>query len=348
MSRMITPAAHARHPPYAPLPSPDPFTLHTMRTHHALESLFTEAEQMHRCVVLPTAAEAKANSRRLETGEIMRVQRGIYARTNYWNTLDPLERTRHIARALAIQHPDWVFCGPTTAILLGLDCSYRLAMPICIVAKPGAHYRNTRSLVHYPIAHPEATTTTDGVRITGWLRTLLDCAARQPLRYSLGPLDSALRLGLTDRDQLLAYPDSVGHIRCRPAVEQAFSLADGRSENGGESEARAVLHEMGCPVSDIQRPFPCLDNPRRTHRPDFLWMRADGGQIAGELDGMRKYVDPSMTGGRSLSTVVDEERDRQRCLERQGVGMVRMYYADLDRPWLLKRRLEAAGVPRAF
>lgn len=229
--------------------------------------------------------------------------------------------------------------------MLGLDCSYRLSMPVCIVARPGTHYRNTERLAHYPIAFPDVITLSGGVRVTGVLRTLFDVAAHQPLRYALGPLDSALRGGLADRDQMLGYPNAVKYTRRRVEVTRAFALADARSENGGESEARGVLHDLGYPVSDIQRAFPCLDDARRSHRTDFIWTCGDGGLVVGELDGTRKYVDPAMTDGRGIRAVVDDERDRQRCLERQCAGVVRMYYGDLDRPWLLRQRLDAAGVP---
>ncbi|NMN01091.1 CTP synthase [Bifidobacterium sp. DSM 109958] len=316
-----------------------------MDSHHALNLLFAAAEQAHRCAFPNDEAAVKAIARRVKTGDLVRPHRGLYARAAYWNALDPLERTRHIVRALALRHPDWVFCGPTAAIMLGLDCSYRLASPICIVARPGAHYRNTDRLVHQPIAYPETIATADGVTVTDVLRTLFDCAARHPLRYALGPLDSALRMGLIGREQMLGYPGAVKYTRNRAAVERAFSLADGRSENGGESEARAVLTDLGYPPQDLQTTFPCLDDPRRTHRTDFLWVREDGGRVAGELDGTRKYVDPAMTGGLTIRGVVDEERDRQRCLERQGVRVVRMYHSELDRPWRIGRRLEEAGVP---
>ncbi|WP_239512714.1 CTP synthase [Bifidobacterium avesanii] len=307
--------------------------------------LFADAERAQRCAMPNDEAAAKALDRRLHVGEIVRPYRGLYARAAYWNSLDPLDRTRHIVRALSMRHPGWIFCGSTAAIMLGLDCSYRLAMPVRIVAKPGAHYRNTDRLARCPIAYPETVTTPDGVTVTSPLRTLFDCAAHHPLRYALAPLDAALRTGLVQREQMLGFPGSVKYTRRRAAVERAFSLADGRSENGGESEARAVLIGLGYPPHDLQKPFPCLDDPRRTHRPDFLWTRDDGGQVAGELDGTRKYADRTMTDGRTIRAVVDEERERQRCLERQGVGMVRMYYGDLDRPQLLRQRLDAAGVP---
>ena len=82
------------------------------------------------------------------------------------------------------------------------------------------------------------------------------------------------------------------------------------------------------------------------HRVDFLWERDDGTLIAGEFDGVQKYVDLLMTAGRTIRQVVDDECDRQQCLSRRGVDMVRMFYRDLDNAQVLAYRLEQARVPR--
>ncbi|RSX50962.1 CTP synthase (UTP-ammonia lyase) [Bifidobacterium callimiconis] len=225
-----------------------------------------------------------------------------------------------------------------------LDCSYRLALPIRIVARPEDHQRSSKQLARYTMSHPE-TELVHGISVTTLPRTLFDCAARQPLRYALGPLDSALRQERIGRDTLLAYPQTVKYSRRREAVNRAFELADGRSENGGESEARGVLITVGRPPTDIQAEYPCLTYSGRKHRVDFLWKRQDERLIVGEFDGTRKYVDPSMTSRRTIQEVVDDERERQRCLERQGICMIRMYYDDLNNPSRLIQRLDAVGVP---
>ncbi|WP_240541836.1 hypothetical protein [Bifidobacterium simiarum] len=194
------------------------------------------------------------------------------------------------------------------------------------------------------MSHPDVTVV-DGVSVTSLLRTLFDCAAALPIRYSLAPLDSSLRDGRVAEGVLRAYPESVKYSRRRLQVRHAFDIADGRSENGGESEARGTLDSIGRPVHDLQRTFPCLDRPGRTHRVDFLWNRKDGTMVAGEFDGMRKYVDPDMTGRRTIREIVDEERRRQHCLQRQNVDTVRLYYDDLDDPDALACRLDGHGIP---
>lgn len=306
--------------------------------------LFDAAQQEQRCAAPRTDTDIKAVSRRVHAGTIQRVYRGLYARKQYWDALNPHERVRHIVRSLALQHPNWIFCGPTAAIMYGLDCSYRFLLPICIVAKPGVHVRNTPQLAHYAMAYPE-TTAIGGVTVTAPLRTLFDCATRLPLRFSLAILDSALRKQIVEQPTLAAYPHTVKYARNRQAALRAFSLADARSENGGESEARGVLTEIGYPVHDLQITFPCLTHPSRNHRVDFLWVREDGTKVAGEFDGVRKYVDPDMTSRQDIRAVVMQEREREHCLEQQKVDVVRMFYDELNRPNQLAAKLEAKRVP---
>ena len=105
-----------------------------------------------------------------------------------------------------------------------------------------------------------------------------------------------------------------------------------------------MLHDAGCPPDDIQVEFPCLDHPGRKHRSDFLWKRGHGSVIVGEFDGVRKYVDPHMTSGREIREVVDEERKRQQCMSQYAIGMVRMYYRDLDNPGRIVRQLRDMGI----
>ncbi|MBT1176125.1 CTP synthase [Bifidobacterium callimiconis] len=316
-----------------------------MEDHYALNLLFDAAQQSRRCARPRTDADTSAMARRVKAGTVTRPYRGMYARTDYWNALDRHEQVRHVVRTLSSMHPDWVFCGPTAAIMHGLDCSYRLTGPICIVSDRPTRRQSSKQLIRYAITYPD-TEMADGVPVTGLLRTLYDCVAKLPTRYSLAQLDSAIRLGKVAAPTLKAYPCSLPHVRDRNRIEEVFDLADGRSENGGESEGRGVLATIGYPPDDIQVEFPCLQRQRRVHRVDYLWKREDGSLLIGEFDGVRKYIDPTMTSGRTIRAVVDDERDRQRCLEHQGAAIIRFYYTDLDYPGRIARGLSAQGLSR--
>lgn len=289
--------------------------------------------------------DIKVVARRVRQGNIVRVHRGLYAVKEYWERLDPLEQVRHIMRSLGRWHEQWVFCGASAAIMHGLECSYRQSHPIHVAVGKSRRAKNQATIRYHALTDSDAVVI-DGVKVTSIQRTLVDCAAMMPFRYALSPIDAALRQGRISKELLLTYADSPPMLRDRERVRAVLAMGDGRSENGGESECRAVLQEMGFPVHRLQVEFPCRAHPGRVHRVDFLWVREDSTLVAGELDGACKFMDPSMTSGRAVKQVVDAERERQECLRRSGVDMVRMYYSDLDNPRALTRRLEEARVPR--
>lgn len=56
----------------------------------------------------------------------MRPARGLHVPSDYWNGLDPFERSMHMARAMARQHPKWVFVGNIAATAHGFEHSWKL------------------------------------------------------------------------------------------------------------------------------------------------------------------------------------------------------------------------------
>lgn len=316
-----------------------------MARHMGMMRRLAQAQSQLRCARPQTGAELSAMSRGVRRGLLCQPYRGMYVQLECWNALDPLERTRYVVRTLALMHPDWIFCGPTAAIMYRLDCSYRFAMPVCITV-PGQHGGVSSSkLKRYAIADPEPRVW-NGIRLTSLRRTLVDCAIRLPLRYALSPVESAVRNGWIDRDALRLFVAGMSYLRGRGQALRVIEMAEGLSENGGEAECKVVLDRLGFPVDGQQVEFPCLSMPNRRHRVDYYWRRDDGSVVVGELDGLDKYVDPSMTGGRGIRSVVDDERDRQECLARQKADTVRMYYSDLSRQDRLLSRLERNRVPR--
>ncbi|MFZ2756017.1 MAG: hypothetical protein WAY93_04025, partial [Atopobiaceae bacterium] len=128
-------------------------------------------------------------------------------------------------------------------------------------------------------------------------------------------------------------------------ARRVASLADGRAENGGESIARATMVELGFALPELQAEFrdPVGGN---AYRVDFLWSLPGGQQVAGELDGREKYVNPSMTGGRTPVEVLTAERRRESRLTACGVKVLRFSLPEvLDHPYFA-RLLEAYGIPR--
>lgn len=152
-------------------------------------------------------------------------------------------------------------------------------------------------------------------------------------------------------------------------------LADGKSENGGESLARAAMIELGFVRPQLQREFPNFNNSKWPYRVDFAWETGEK-LIVAEFDGADKYLVNSGRGlehtasslgdygslGGDGSADYDEsillhydrssvlrERDRERHLLNCGVDkIVRFDFSHVVDPPALEKRLLDAGVPKAF
>jgi very-short-patch-repair endonuclease len=80
-------------------------------------------------------------------------------------------------------------------------------------------------------------------RTTSPWRTVLDCAATLPFREGLAVADSALRLGLVGREDLLALTPRGGATA--PRIRRVAEAADGDAANPFESALRAEVLDAG-------------------------------------------------------------------------------------------------------
>lgn len=97
-----------------------------MKHHKEVDALISQAESERRCAYGLTKAHRSALARRVQAHELKRVFPNMYARPDYWDLLQPDERTRHRARTIHLKHPDWVFAGITAAAIHGFDHQWHL------------------------------------------------------------------------------------------------------------------------------------------------------------------------------------------------------------------------------
>ena len=160
-------------------------------------------------------------------------------------------------------------------------------------------------------------------------------------------------------------------------METLVNYANPKSENGGESLARAVMLELGFVEPELQHEFPNPNYPQSPYRADFMW-KVNGKIIVGEFDGTDKYLiedrtlpdnrsaacdlrtedfDGSVENINNFSTnnlyrynrdAVRKERNRERWLMDCGVvRVVRFDYCDILNPLEFKKKLLSAGIPVA-
>ena len=316
-----------------------------MKHHKAVETLLGVSQQERRCAFGRTKAERSALERRASAQELERVFPGLFVKPDFWKSLNPAEKSAHIARTLGLRHGHWVFAGLTAANLHGLEHQWLLHDGTITIAThtQGSDTGNGRiRRLFIPKSQQTDIRHIDGVAVTSEARTVVDCALTLEFRYALPIVDSALRRGVAIND-IIGICASMQRD-CTAAL-RLLHYADPTSENGGESLTRGTILEGGYKIPELQQ---TIIDPQTgmAYRVDFLWRLEDGRMIVGEYDGTRKYVDPEMTDNKGVREVVADERIREEGLKRGGVSaIVRFGFDEVMKRTPLLHKLRMAGIP---
>ena len=127
---------------------------------------------------------------------------------------------------------------------------------------------------------------------------------------------------------------------------RTMHYADARSESGGESIARAAMIQHGFALPELQVALPRPLDRRRSYRVDFLWTRLDGSRVIGEFDGMQKYEDAALRGGRTPMRVLADEQHREAQLTLYGMPIMRFSSKDVANTGRFVKLLDQYGIPR--
>ena len=319
------------------------------RVDREIAQLF-EGENSGACVAAPSHRLLMALRRRMgDEGTIVSPMRGLYALAEEWERLNPSERSLSIMRGMRDAHPDWVFCGPSAALVMGADVSYAIQRPIHVTLPGGscsARWGQVRFHV-LSLAEDEHPVDCGGIMVTPLARTTLDSLRWLDFREGMVVADCAVR-GPGGRRAALESYFRERACSCH-GVERALvtlAHADGRAESGGESIARAVMIEQGFMPPELQVWVPDPLHFGRWFRVDFLWVRADGRVIVGECDGGKKIFDPQLTGGRSAHEALLDQRRREGLITAYDVSVVRFTFEEAAGVSELVRKLDLYGVPR--
>lgn len=314
-----------------------------------LRQRLVEAHVAGTCLVPACDSDARRLRNAAKRGDVVCAVPQAYALPELWQQLGPAQRELHKVRALGALHPDWVFAGPSAAVAWGLYVSYRLLGKTCVATSRQAHTRDADKIARLLIEGDEHTCV-GGVRVTSLARTVLDCVRMADFRAGLAIADSGLRVSGMRRDDLVGWLEQLDcHTRGRRRAMCVARLADGLSESGGESTARAVMYEEGLMIPTLQKQVRDPIDALRHYRVDFFW-QLPGGNVAGELDGREKYRVPTMTGGRDAVDVLADERLRESRLTGSGdvSKVARFSFADVIKPGRLRHLLTSFGVPAGY
>ncbi|WP_426996734.1 hypothetical protein [Pseudarthrobacter sp. N5] len=291
---------------------------------------------------------AKDLAKLSRSGVLFRVRQGVYVDGAAWKSLKSWEQYRVCVNAAAETFvAPTVFAWHSAATVWGIPTiGQRQAVHALTLKSDGGR---SRAGVTRHFADPRGVTVhrRDGLLVTGRLRTVLDLAAFTPFVEAIVPLDHVLRtdsrLGFSafTKDALRAGIEGNYTAAAARRIMAAVEFADPQSGSAGESYSRAQMHVAGFQAPVLQ--FEVCDASGLAGYTDFYWA---GVRVAGEFDGVDKYLKPEYLNGRTASQAVVDEKFREDRIRAVGSGVVRWVWADLMEPGRLERKLAAAGVPR--
>ena len=285
---------------------------------------------------------------RCRSGALFRVRQGVYVDGGVWRTLHPWDQYRVRVSAAAE-----TFVAPTIFARHSAASVWRiptigLRHPVHALTLQNDGGRSRAGVLrHYAPPAGSTCVRRDGLLVTGRVRTVLDLAAFSPFTEAVVPLDHVLkpdvaqRLPALTKEMLLAGIEGNYTMAAARRIRRAVEFADPRSGSAGESYGRALTWAAGFSVPELQ--YEIQDSSGLVGYTDYYW---DGVRVAGEFDGVEKYVKPDFLNGRTTSQAVVDEKDRENRIRALGNGVVRLVWADLTAPGQLERKLAAAGVPR--
>ena len=284
---------------------------------------------------------ARDVERAIAGGQLKRLRRGAFVRPALWAASSPaVQHLLRLRAAAAAAQARPVFARASAAALWGAPLDH---FPDAVVildrwrgggrSEPGV-VKTARGASTAGIA------TRHGFDCTNLARTVLDCCRRLPFAGAVPLLDWSLwernPLAIT-KEELVAEASG---MKVSPATWRAVEFSTSLSGSVGESEARAVIHQLGYLRPRLQVKF---TDAAGDMYPDFYF--EDDDAVA-EFDGKTKYSRNEYTRG-DPAEVLWREKKREDRLRSQVRIVVRILTEDVRSPQLLHRKLAAAGIRRS-
>lgn len=291
---------------------------------------------------------SKQLARACGSGALVRIRHGVYVDGASWRALEEWEQYRLRVRAAAetLMAPT-VFAWHSAASVWGIPTiGHRHPVHALTMKNEGGRSRAGVKRHYVPPGGVEVVRR-DGLLVTGRVRTVLDLAAFTPFVEAVVPVDHVLKadpaqgLPALTKPMLLAGMAGNYTAAAEQRIRVVVDFADGRSGSAGESYSRALMWIGGFEPPSLQ--FKILDGCRLVGYADYYW---EGPRVAGEFDGVVKYVKPGYPHGRTSSQAVVDEKLREDRIRASGITVVRWVWSELRTPGQLEQKLVAAGVPR--
>jgi len=277
----------------------------------------------------------------LRSGRWVNVRRGVYTTRELWDSWDEWTE-RPLARSRAAHLTMWL---PHAMSHDSAALEHRMAIltatpELAHITRPDVRGSRTRYGVkhHGAVHHDDQVEQVNGIPVLDKARTAVDIGREHGYVHGLVACDSALRLGVTRKQLLLALEP----MRCWPNVtgaRLAVERARPGSDSVGETLARDLLEEAG--LGPIQTQFGLQDDARTA------WCDLRVGRLVVEFDGRAKYQrqDAGGLADRPLDEVLWEEKKRQDWVCSFRLRMERVIWSEL---WAPQRDRTIQRLVRAY
>jgi hypothetical protein len=276
-----------------------------------------------------------ALARLVRVGELIRIRQGAYAPRAEWLGLSPRQRHRVLTRAVQAQYDSHVAVSHTTQLIADGGPDWGLDLRDVHLTHLSGGGRRSAGIVH----HEGSLRVVDLSRTaTGWhttpTRTVLDCSNLVTTEVGLVIANWYLHEGLTTLEELEARYVEMQRSRRMLPVRLVLRLADGRVESVGESRFLYLIWRAGLPLPALQ--WHVWDGGRLVGALDFAWPELG---LMAEFDGKVKYGRLLRPGQSASDAVFAEKRREDELREITGLRMIRLVWADLDRPAATAERI---------
>ncbi len=277
-----------------------------------------------------------AITRLCREGQLLRLARNAYVETALWRQWD--KKTRLLAQQVSFikTHENYILSHTSAALWWEAPL---LSLPEKVwVSHPSPQVRS-RPGVRVSAGRPAACAGASfhqGAWVTSPVQTAVDCARSLPLPDALCIMDFFLHRQLVSPEEVKQAVEASSGRGSRRAL-RVLELMSGLAESPAETLARYQIRQAGFLPPQEQA---LIRAGWATYRVDFFWPQQ--GVIL-EVDGRIKYEG----GFGRPSQVIQDEKRRQRELEKLGYRVVRVMWEDVfSFPENLQALLVQAGVPR--
>ncbi|MGI6229967.1 MAG: hypothetical protein ACOYJL_03530 [Tractidigestivibacter sp.] len=242
------------------------------------DRMLREAEEAGKCLCVKSGPVLEVLQKRaLRLGAISPMP-GMYVSTETWNKSTPEERHLMVLRALHDEHREWTFCGPSAALVWGIAVPRELLKTVQTNGGFNSHWRSQWGISSHRRSS-EGRVMWHGIPVTSVEQTLLDSLCWTNFRNGLAIIDSALRIGIAEKNSVEAFIHLHGRgVHGIVQARETIKHADGNCPSLECSIVRAAIWELGYVDPQLGQvvAFEQEDRGRDAH---FCWKLRDGSRV---------------------------------------------------------------------